>query len=287
LRSQLKLTVRQFQVRDRVTVHNHPREHAIEFGFNYSGCVQDEYGNQLNHTDNILVGGLEPGGIAQWEAKQPLARISIHIEPELLAWWVAPELECLPKPLQRYLMGSGEKFPYFCVGYNTSAIQMALSQIFNCPYHGITRRIYLESKVLELITLKLAQMREDEEEFARSRGLKSNDIDLMIHAKEVLLKHMDQPPSLLELARQLGINDRKLKEGFREVFGTTVFGYLQDHRLEQACLLLQQTEMSVTQIARQVGYTTLSAFSTAFRKKYGINPRAYARSANPVRKSFI
>jgi len=165
-------------------------------------------------------------------------------------------------------------------------MNMALSQIFHCPYQGMTRHIYLESKVLELITLKLEQMQESNTSLSEFSVLKKTDVDAIVYAKEILLQHIDHPPSLMELARSVGINDRKLKEGFRQVFGSTVFGYLQHHRLEQARFLLTETSLSIAQVARKVGYSNLSAFSTAFRKKYGINPRTYARSANLVKKSF-
>ena len=58
-------------------------------------------------------------------------------------------------------------------------------------------------------------------------------------AKDILIRQIDNPPSLLSLARQVGINDFKLKQGFRQVFGTTVFGYLHSHRMERAAQLLQ------------------------------------------------
>jgi len=286
LRSELSLTIRQYQLRDSVIMRNHPREHAIEFGFRWSGCVQDEYGNHLTPNQNILVGGVEPGGSVKWESKQALTSISIHIEPELLSTWVAPEWETLPKSLQCYLNGSRDKPPYFCVGRNSASIQVALSQILHCPYQGMKRRLYLESKALELITLKLNQMGDDQALLTHCPHLKASDIDLIVHAKEILLQQMDNPPSLLELARKVGLNDRKLKQGFRQVFGTTVFGCLHHYRLEKARSLLQETNLAVVEVARKVGYTSLSAFSSAFRKKYGINPRTYARSAHLINKSL-
>lgn len=81
----------------------------------------------------------------------------------------------------------------------------------------------------------------------------------------------------MTLARQVGLNDFKLKLGFRQVFGTTVFGYLHEHRMEQAQLLLQERRMNVEEVARTVGYANRSSFA-AFRKKFGINPKYYTRS---------
>lgn len=90
---------------------------------------------------------------------------------------------------------------------------------------------------------------------------------------------MENPPSLLDLARQVGINDRKLKQGFRQVFGTTVFGYLHDYRMEQARLLLIEQKLAIALVAHTVGYSHLSHFATAFRKKFGVNPSTYLAQA--------
>jgi AraC-like DNA-binding protein len=100
------------------------------------------------------------------------------------------------------------------------------------------------------------------------------DLDRLHQAKEILLQDLENPPSLLELAQQVGLNDYKLKSGFRQVFGTTVFGYLHRHRMQQAYFLLQTCDLSVTEVADRVGYTSLSAFSTAFKKFFGISPNS-------------
>lgn len=92
-----------------------------------------------------------------------------------------------------------------------------------------------------------------------------------------MIQRLANPPSLMSLARQVGLNDRKLKQGFRQVFGTTAFGYLHNHRMEQARSLLLENQLSVTAVAHSVGYTNLCAFSTAFRKKFGVSPRALAK----------
>jgi AraC-like DNA-binding protein len=105
--------------------------------------------------------------------------------------------------------------------------------------------------------------------------LKSDDVARLYAASEILTQRANDPPSLLELARQVGLNDYKLKQGFLQVFGTTVFGFLHDYRLKRSQQLLISGEMSVTQVAHTVGYASLPSFSKAFRKKYGSSPITY------------
>lgn len=111
-------------------------------------------------------------------------------------------------------------------------MQLVLKQILNCPYQGITKRLYLEGKVLELIAIYLAQLEETKNQFQPK--LDHQEIHCIYQASEILVMQLSSPPSLQELAKLVGINQQKLKEGFRDVFGTIVFGYLRDRGLEQA-----------------------------------------------------
>ena len=83
----------------------------------------------------------------------------------------------------------------------------------------------------------------------------------------------------MELARQVGMCDYNLKRGFKEAFGTTVFGYLRDRRLEKAQQLLLEQKMTVASVARAVGYDSPTSFTTAFKRKFGVGPKAYQISA--------
>ncbi|NJP11476.1 MAG: helix-turn-helix transcriptional regulator [Leptolyngbyaceae cyanobacterium RU_5_1] len=111
----------------------------------------------------------------------------------------------------------------------------------------------------------------------RDPSLKPDDIDRIYYARKILLQNLGHPPSLMELARAVGMNDRKLKEGFRQVFGTTVFGCLHDYRMEQARSLLRERQLNVKQVARVVGYASPTSFHAAFCKRFGMTPGAYLK----------
>nr|WP_235927106.1 AraC family transcriptional regulator [Gloeocapsopsis dulcis] len=116
----------------------------------------------------------------------------------------------------------------------------------------------------------------DREDVPRSySNFRGHDLECIHHAKEILIRNLDNPPSILDLARQVGLNDRKLKQGFHQVFNTTPFAYLRHYRLEQARQLLMDSEASIEQVAKTVGYGDRSRFAAAFRKQFGINPKTY------------
>jgi AraC-like DNA-binding protein len=93
-----------------------------------------------------------------------------------------------------------------------------------------------------------------------------------MYAREYLISHMETPPGLSELARIIGINEYKLKRGFKEMFGNTVFGYLSDLRLEMAKNELLENRNTASTIASELGYSSVQHFSNAFKKKFGYAP---------------
>ena len=94
-------------------------------------------------------------------------------------------------------------------------------------------------------------------------------------ATHILEKNLTDPPTITQLARMVTLNEHKLKTGFRELFGQTIYEYLRTLRMEKARALLIRNELTIGQIAYEVGYINASHFSDAFRKKYGVTPRDF------------
>ncbi|MBN4002988.1 AraC family transcriptional regulator [Nostoc sp. LPT] len=203
-----------------------------------------------------------------------LVEVGIHIKPEVFYSFVADISGEIPPEL-KHLFRRSDQPTYERYGIQTPAMLLAVQQIIQCPYQGMTKRIYFESKVWELAALIIDQELQINQGNLITTTLKSSEIERIRNAKEILLKHIHNPPSLIQLARQVGLNDRKLKQGFKQVFGTTVFGYLHNHRMELAQKLLMERNMNVTEVARTVGYASLPSFSYAFYKKFGVNPKSY------------
>ena len=194
----------------------------------------------------------------------------IYADPDYFHFWGHDS--ALPEPLQQSLQG--QRF-HQSLGPISSVMQSLLQQILCCPYAGVTQALYLESKALELLTLQFELWKQQE---LSTPKLPTDEVDRLHQAQELLIQNVDDPPLLIELAHQVGLNDRKLKQGFRQLFGTTVFGYLQDYRMGQAKQLLEEDSLSVAAIATSVGYRNPEAFSTAFRRKFSVSPKAYQLS---------
>ncbi|MUL37155.1 helix-turn-helix transcriptional regulator [Gloeocapsopsis dulcis] len=276
LREGLELAIAKYQLHDDIILKMPERSHPIEYTFLLAGVEQyDDQFISAGHY-NLCSSGIAPKEKSKYSATQPVFAINVHIEPELFtAFWHSESESTLPAVEQ---LLRGDKEYDFSSGRTTIAMQTAVQQILQCPYQSLTKRMYLESKVWELMALLIHDL--ERPRHLPNTPLKPDDIDRIHYAKEILLQQLDNPLSLIELARQVGLNDCTLKRGFRQVFGKTVFGYLHDYRLEQARQLLEQRRMNVSEIARSVGFANRSYFASAFRKKFGVNPRDYLNQKN-------
>lgn len=149
-----------------------------------------------------------------------------------------------------------------------------IDEIITCQRQGFFKRMFLEAKVIELLLLQLEQI--GGRELLKS-SIKKSDIDKIYAVREYILKNLTTSCSLIDLAREVGTNEFTLKKGFKELFGTTVFGFWIDAKLDAARLMLIEQEMTVGEVSHQIGYKNSRHFSTAFKKKYGMLPSQLKR----------
>ncbi|MBW4627429.1 MAG: helix-turn-helix domain-containing protein [Brasilonema octagenarum HA4186-MV1] len=243
-----------------------------EIGFHLAGnynCL--DAGKNFIYSDGFY--GTDTKVVALGQKR--LLKVDIHFKPHILSSFITNRTEQIPPELKRLLEPNKQGNRNHQVDTTTAAMRLPLEQILNCPFHGLTKQIYLEGKCLELVALKLEQLAQSNHESTKSTLLKPDDIERIYQAKNILIQKLDNPPTLIQLARLVGLNDYKLKIGFHQVFGTTAFGYLYQQRMEKARLLVLEGKMSVKEIARATGYQNQSYFSVAFRKRFGVNPKSY------------
>ncbi|NLR73375.1 helix-turn-helix transcriptional regulator [Novosphingobium sp. ERN07] len=145
--------------------------------------------------------------------------------------------------------------------------------MFANPYAGAGRSLYLESCAIGLLAGQIDALAGAGKPFptpAWERG--------MVEVRAYLDAHLDDPPSIVELARMFGINDFKLKRAFKSSFGTTIFGYVRQRRLERAVGDLN-SGLTVAAAAEQAGYECPRCFADAFRRHFGMLPSEMTRSS--------
>lgn len=273
LGSGLELAMEDFRPQKNLQVNIEAKNSFLEFCFCLSGKIRAT--NQVIKDEIIIEAGQiafrfnqESKSKIKYTAGDPIRWVGIRLDFRLSK--ILPETKSgmVPAPFLEVLRGSGKNF-HCHIGKMTASMRVVVHQILNCPYQDFSRNIYLKGKVMELLVYAIADLHSKNPSL-----LHSDERGRVLKAREILIHDLEEPPSLLELASKVGLNDCKLKAGFREVFGTTVFGYLRRERLECARKLLEEG-MSVTEVSYSVGYSSLSHFAKAFARQFGVKPGKY------------
>ncbi|MEP2935461.1 MAG: AraC family transcriptional regulator [Gilvibacter sp.] len=168
-------------------------------------------------------------------------------------------LNQLVNPADHYVEG-----PSFIM---TPAMQTIVDSLFNIQYEGKTKMMFFRSQITALLSHFFGQLARLE-----TKSINVPEREKLNQAKDILLENLDNPPSLNEISKQIGLNTFKLKKEFKAFFGVPVFKYLQNERLNLAHKLIRTQEATVQEAAWHVGYDSLSSFSNAFEKKFGYRP---------------
>jgi AraC-like DNA-binding protein len=220
----------------------------------------------------------EMEGYSCFAKNKPCRTINIMLSPaymEEIAHWYPLLFDSL---LDKYM--KGESFRMFSKNRLLCPVtNRALNDMLNYKVIGNAAPLYLDAKILEI--LSLFTCRSESKDCSACSCYSSRDKDMFFMAKSMIEQQYRNPPSLCKLALMVGTNVDKLKKGFKILFGTTVFGYLSDYRMNLASQYLLDTDKTIQEIADTIGYEYHSHFTTAFKRKFYVSPQEYR---NQMRK---
>jgi len=159
----------------------------------------------------------------------------------------------------------------------TPSLSIILSQLWNEQLHPSVRALYCKGKIYELLSLYFNRTPETQTEQCPFLVDEEN-VQRIRQAKEIIIERMAEPPGLADLAAEVGISLKKLKEGFKQIYGDSVYSFLFDYKMEVARKLLETGKYNVNEVGLKVGYSTSSHFIAAFKKKYNTTPKQYLLS---------
>lgn len=200
--------------------------------------------------------------------------VEVQIDVAALPSFFEESQQCIPVRLRPFVAESPDRLPALKNKLSPS-LECAANQVLNCPLQGKARDLFMQGKALEIMAHQLDALSESTP--SGTLEVPKDDVQRLLLARRILDEEFAEPPSLLELSRRIGMNDFKLKRGFRQVFGTTVFGYVRRLRMDKARAMLDSGSFSVTEVALTTGYNCLGYFSSAFKRQFGILPREYKK----------
>lgn len=165
--------------------------------------------------------------------------------------------------------------------YNSKTLNpnetVVLNQLFRYGLHSSLEKLYTKGKIFELLSLYFNI--DDENKEGKCPFLEDEDnVEKIREAKKILINNLSDPPGLQELADQVNISVRNLKDGFKQIYGVTVYAYLLNYKMEYARKLLLSGKHNVAETSFELGYSTPSHFITAFKKRFGATPKKYLKS---------
>lgn len=166
---------------------------------------------------------------------------------------------------------------YYKDGKISPSMAITLNQIVNYNLNSSIKNLYFKGKAYELLSLYFNKGEDADIEQCPFLVDESN-VAKIKRAKDIIIAKMAEPPTLQELSEEIGLPLKKLKEGFKQIYGDSVFSFLFDYKMEVARKLLESGEHNVNEVGLRVGYSTASHFIAAFKKKYGITPKKYVLS---------
>ncbi|MDG1032093.1 MAG: helix-turn-helix transcriptional regulator [Flavobacteriaceae bacterium] len=156
-------------------------------------------------------------------------------------------------------------------------IAIILNQMYQQSLNLSMYKLYLRGKIFELMSLYFSKDKEMDIEQCPFLA-DDNNIKKIKKAKQIVISRMIEPPTLVELAKEVDISLKKLKQGFKQVYGSSVFAFLIDYKMQVSKRLLSSGNYNVNEVALKVGYSTATHFINAFKKKFGTTPKKYLMS---------
>jgi AraC-like DNA-binding protein len=215
----------------------------------------------------------------------PQKELPVHLEIGPNSWMISVLISI--KKLHTLFSNEAEHIPFLSVENKekkyyteddiTPSMAIVLNQLFHYNLNSSIKNLYYKGKGYELLSLYFNRSEDpnidhcpfliDEENVAKIKK-----------AKEIVINNMAEPPGLQELADTIGLTLKKLKTGFKQVYGDSVYSFLFDYKLEYARKLLDSGTYNVNEVGVLIGYSTSSHFISAFKKKFGTTPKKYLMS---------
>jgi len=178
-----------------------------------------------------------------------------------------------------FLTDDNRNKKYYKDGKISPSMAIVLNQLMSFNLNSSIKSLYFKGKAYELLSLFFNRS-EDADIEQCPFLVDEENVAKLKKAKDIIIAQMAEPPSLQELADSIDLSLKKLKEGFKQVYGDTVYSFLFDYKMEVARKLLESGDYNVNEVGLKVGYSTSSHFIAAFKKKFGTTPKKYIMGAN-------
>lgn len=204
------------------------------------------------------------------EVKEDSCLISIFISIEKIHLLFLNECQWID-----FLNEENKDKKYYQQKMISPSILSILRQMTGNSWHKSVYKLFLKAKIYEFLSLYFNKNNENNEQCPFLSDEKN--IAKIRLAKKFLIERMTSPPSLQEIADYSGLTLKRLKTGFKQVYGESVYNFLLDYKMQTAQKMLENTNLNINEISLKLGYSTPSHFISAFKKKFGTTPKKFGK----------
>lgn len=252
---------------DLITIFFYSNEQALEIAYNDDPQVlfsqRDESAIQV--TSNDL------SSTIRFPAHQMIHYVVVAIKPLRLQELLAVDE---PNSILKTITGSGNSFLFF--EQMAAETKLLLKNIAAVDMTDRLSNFYVQIKVQELLYLVFHKL--SLRESTAHQTINSADAEKLLQIRSLIISDLSVPPVIRDLAQVAAMSETKLKQLFKQTFGSTIYTYYQQARMDEAAFLLKQGKHSVGEVGYELGFSNLSHFSRLFEKHYGLNPKRYSYS---------
>ncbi|WP_395045502.1 helix-turn-helix transcriptional regulator [Flavobacterium sp.] len=260
-------------------VERHINQGLIQFHFGMKGKAkfvfnQGSYALDLNEEKSYLFYNPQKELPLNLELAPNSWVISVIVSIQKFHSLFSSESDYIP-----FLSEENNDKKYYKEDNISPSMAIVLSQMFHYNLNPSIKNLYYKGKGYELLSLYFN--RNEDPNAEQCPFLIDEDNVLKIKkAKEIIIANVAEPPGLQELADEIGLNLKKLKMGFKQIYGDTVYGFLFDYKMDYARKLLDSGSYNVNEVGLKIGYSTGSHFISAFKKKFATTPKKYLMNLN-------
>ncbi|PWN71135.1 AraC family transcriptional regulator [Chryseobacterium phosphatilyticum] len=270
----IRMLISNYELNDNINIENkdfNPSRRMLFFKFQnvFPKDKTSSEGKNRSDLPSVLIGTSRINTDGVIAIHSNTATINIEIDAEYLSGMF---LSSHQSPVLQGLLKNAQPFLFEQMIH--PALQHVVDEIISDHTEDVFKLYFLRLKAEELICRLLIELEKRDEQQVYALNLQ--DIKTIYQIKEKILRQLENPPVIKDLAIESGMSPTKLKRLFKQIFGNSIFSYYQEFRMKEAAFLLKDKRYTVSEVGYMLGFTNLSHFSKVFREHLGMKPKQYS-----------
>lgn len=267
--------------------------HPLKFLYCIEGTLEHRFENDKGYhplrqyQSAIIASEQSKGHILQFPASVHIRIISLEIDREAFMPKIACELQTMKPVHQQLFLDMQAKRVFYHDGFYSLQLADLFKELQAYGQDLFMRKLTMEGKAYQMLTMQIRLYQDDLEEVDNRSLLRQSEVKLIKKAEALIREEIASLETIDLIAARVGLNGRKLQEGFQYMYHQTVNAYIQKVRLQLARDLLPNLEYSISDIADQIGLSSKSYFSKIFKEEYGTSPSEYRQNCFHILRNGI